>query len=117
MEAGNCRNIAEETCLVPAAASAGEEEREPNAPSFNFITDIFFLAHKCLDLGFRVVQEKFVKLNQELNRTQELYRDGHSKGALEVAFICVVASRGRQIYFTQPGIHSFWPVALQGGPR
>ena len=66
------RNIAEETCLVPAAE--GEEERVPNTSSFNFITDIFFLAHKCLDLGFRVVQEKFIKLNQELNRTQELYR-------------------------------------------
>ena len=84
LTAVNCRNIAEETCLVPA--EAGEEEREPNAPSFNFITDIFFLAHKCLDLGFRVVQEKFVKLNQELNRTQELYRDARSKGALDVAF-------------------------------
>ena len=35
---------------------------------YNFITDIFFLAHKAQDLGFRVCNEKFMKLNQ-VNKT------------------------------------------------
>ena len=43
--------------------------------SFNFITDIFFLTHKSLDLGFRVCHEKLVKTNQEIVRQQDIFRD------------------------------------------
>ena len=112
----NTRNIAEETCLVPAAAAEGEGEREPNAASFNFITDIFFLAHKCLDLGFRVVQEKFIKLNQELNRTQELYRDVQKvvpRLRDPSSFQPMPEAAGD---FTQPRGHFLDPFLVQGGP-
>ena len=34
-----------------------------------------FSCFRALDLGFRTVQEKFVKLNQELSRLQGAYRD------------------------------------------
>ena len=56
----------------------GGREGSPPA-SFNFITDVFFLTQKTLDLGFRVVQEKFVKLNQELNRQQNAYREAQGQ--------------------------------------
>ena len=39
---------------------------------YNFITDIFFLAHKSQDLGFRVCHEKFMKLNQVRSDSRKL---------------------------------------------
>jgi len=41
---------------------------------YNFSTDIFFLAHKAQNLGFRVCHENLVKLNQELARVQRQHR-------------------------------------------
>ncbi len=67
------RDADKETFLIPAT----EEEKEAdgmNVP-YGFVTDLFFLTHKCLDLGFRVVHEKFVKLNQNLGRQQQGYRE------------------------------------------
>ena len=49
----------------------------------NFISDIFFLTQKSLDLGFRVILETFVKLNQELGRQQQLYREAAGGPAAE----------------------------------
>ena len=63
------RKLKDETFLLP---STEEEKDNDNVPDqFNFVTDIFFLAHKSLDLGFRVCHEKFVKMNQELGRLQQ----------------------------------------------
>jgi len=70
------QGLAGATCLVPAA----EGEERPTLPAYTFSTEIFFLAHRCLDLGFRPVQEKFVKLNQELGRLQGLYREAMAGG-------------------------------------
>jgi len=69
-----------ETCLV----GLGEEDRQKRetAASYNFPTEIFFMAHKTLDLGFRPVQEKFIKLNQELSRLQAAYRDAAQVGGV-----------------------------------
>ncbi len=33
------------------------------------------MTHRCLHLGFHVVYERFMKLNQELHRVQALYQD------------------------------------------
>ena len=59
-------NLHAETTLI----SLDEEEKRNRevSPAFNFPTEIFFMAHKTLDIGFRPVQEKFIKLNQELGR-------------------------------------------------
>ena len=51
-----------------------EGTQRTTSTSYSFSTEIFFMAHKALDLGFRTVQEKFVKLNQELSRLQGAYR-------------------------------------------
>ena len=67
------RNAEKETFLIPSETE--EKENEDIPEKYNFITDIFFLTHKSLDLGFRVCHEKFVKMNQELGRHQNMYRE------------------------------------------
>ena len=46
------RDAGSETFLIPSEPEEKENEDVPE--TFNFITDIFFLTHKSLDLGFRV---------------------------------------------------------------
>ena len=72
------REAQKETFLIPSEAEDKEKEDVPE--SFNFITDIFFLTHKSLDLGFRVCHEKLFKMNQELGRHQQMYRELMSSG-------------------------------------
>ena len=71
------KNLDKETFLL-----ANEDKQSPTLSSqeFNFVTEIFFLAQKSLDLGLRVCHEKFVKMNQELGRQQQAYRDLMSSG-------------------------------------
>eukprot|EP00092_Neocalanus_flemingeri_P008087 GFUD01008727.1.p1 GENE.GFUD01008727.1~~GFUD01008727.1.p1 ORF type:complete len:1041 (+),score=441.41 GFUD01008727.1:59-3181(+) len=69
-----------ETCLV--GVGEAEREKRDTSASYNFPTEIFFMAHKTLDLGFRPVQEKFIKLNQELSRLQSAYRDAAQVGGV-----------------------------------
>jgi len=69
-----------ETCLV--GMGEAEKEKRETAASYNFPTEIFFMAHKTIDLGFRPVQEKFIKLNQELSRLQSAYRDAAQVGGV-----------------------------------
>ena len=66
------RDASKETCLVE---SVDPDERICDVDTFNFITDIFFITHKSMDLGLRVCHEKLVKINQELGRQQEVYRE------------------------------------------
>ena len=76
-------NMATETCLVSLDES--DRDKREVLPVYNFPSQIFFLTHKCLDLGFRPVQEKFLKLNQELGRLQSAYRDASASGGGEAA--------------------------------
>lgn len=46
-----------ETCLIPTS----EGEARPVATSFSFVTECFFLTHRALDLGYRVILEKLFK--------------------------------------------------------
>ena len=52
-----------------------KKDQEEKEKEFNFITEIFYLTQKSLDLGLRVCHEKFVKMNQELGRHQQVYRE------------------------------------------
>jgi len=72
------REMASATCLV--TPDLGEGEEREHSPSFNFSTELFFMTHRTLDLGFRTVHEKFVKLNQELNQLQNSYRNAQAAG-------------------------------------
>jgi len=66
-----------ETCLVPT----DEGEADPaTADSYTFVCECFFMTHQAIQLGMHVAQEKFVKLNQELHRTQGMYQDLVAQG-------------------------------------
>ncbi len=41
--------LSEETCLVPPVEA--ENERLPVEDSYNFITECFFMTHRCINLG------------------------------------------------------------------
>lgn len=65
------RDIHAETCLI----TPPEGVRRASAPGYNFTTICFFVTHRILNLGFNPIVEKFMRLNQELARTQRLYED------------------------------------------
>lgn len=52
-----------ETCLLPTESENGVNEERPSATSYSFVTECFFMAHRTLDLGFRVAVDKLIKLN------------------------------------------------------
>lgn len=68
------KGLDKETTLVPNSEEHPEYPTDQDS-NMNFISDVFFLTQKCLNVGFRVAHEKFMKLNQELNRHQTLYRE------------------------------------------
>lgn len=67
--------LVSETCLLPK-----DEPMETEDCTFNFITECFFATHYAFRIGFHVVNEKMVKQNQELVRTQRLYEEARSQG-------------------------------------
>ncbi|KAK0174457.1 hypothetical protein PV327_010224 [Microctonus hyperodae] len=69
-----------ETCLIPTSSN----ETRPVAKNFGFITECFYLTHRALDLGFRVVLDKLMKSNQDLNRIQRLLNDASESGNSDV---------------------------------
>jgi len=91
-------NLHSETTLI----SLDEEEKRNRevSPAFNFPTEIFFMAHKTLDIGFRPVQEKFIKLNQELGRMQSAYRDAAAIGGEAAEMIQGRMESAMQRYLT-----------------
>lgn len=74
------KGMSSETCLIPTS----EDGAKPVAKSFGFITECFFLTHRALDLGYRVVLDKFLRTNQSLVRIQRVYEDAQAGGRSEV---------------------------------
>ncbi|XP_012224717.1 ubiquitin conjugation factor E4 A isoform X2 [Linepithema humile] len=72
--------LTSETCLIPTP----EGETRPVADSYGFTTECFFLTHRALDLGYRVILEKFLRINQDLARIQRAYNDARTGGSSEV---------------------------------
>ncbi|ESO87173.1 hypothetical protein LOTGIDRAFT_210561 [Lottia gigantea] len=73
--------LKEETCLIPV--KEGEDINIDNTETYNFITECFFMAQQCTNLGFHTVHTKFTKLNQDLHRVQRLYQDVRPQAASE----------------------------------
>ncbi|GBM80653.1 Ubiquitin conjugation factor E4 A [Araneus ventricosus] len=69
------KSISSETCLLPR-----DEPMETDETVYNFMTEIFFFTHYAFRIGFHVVNEKMVKQNQELIRTQRLYEEARMQG-------------------------------------
>lgn len=74
--------VEKETCLISMADS---EQPRKTADSYNFVTEVFYMTHKAIDLGYRVCIEKFNQMNREMARLQDLYRDSQAQGASEVS--------------------------------
>ncbi|XP_029162873.1 ubiquitin conjugation factor E4 A [Nylanderia fulva] len=74
------KELSSETCLIPTP----EGERRPIADSYGFTTECFFLTHRALDLGYRVILDKFLRTNQDLARIQRAYNDAQIGGSSEV---------------------------------
>lgn len=65
-------NLQQETCLVPCEDTS---EVRVTSSTYNFITECFFMAHKAIDLGFKVIGDKLVRLNQEMGRIERTYNE------------------------------------------
>lgn len=59
-----------ETCLIPWNPDT-ESVSRPSARSFNFVTEIFFMTHRALDLGAQVVFERWMQLARNLAMVQQ----------------------------------------------
>jgi ubiquitin conjugation factor E4 A len=47
--------------------------------TYGFISECFYLAHKALDLGFKVTFEHLMRLNQDLARIQRAFIDAQNQ--------------------------------------
>ncbi|XP_071868811.1 ubiquitination factor E4A [Bombus fervidus] len=74
------KGMSSETCLIPMS----EGGARPVAKTFGFTTECFFLTHRALDLGYRVVLDKLLRANQDLVRIQRIYQDAQNGGRSEV---------------------------------
>ncbi|KAG5672378.1 hypothetical protein PVAND_002510 [Polypedilum vanderplanki] len=70
------KDYEKETNLIPF----DEDEQRVTAEKYNFITEIFFLTHKCIDLSYRVCIEKVSRMNREIHRLQQAYQDATRGG-------------------------------------
>lgn len=69
--------VEKETCLRPT----NENEKRKSSASYNFVTEVFYITHKAIDLGYRVCIERFFQLNREISRLQNGYQDAQSQGS------------------------------------
>ena len=70
------KDFDKETCLIPFE----EDEVRITANKYNFVTEIFFMTQKCLDLSYRVCIEKWTRMNREIHRLQSAYQDSMQGG-------------------------------------
>lgn len=61
----------DETCLLPTP----EGEERLTAEKYNFVTEIFFMAHKCFELANRPCLERLSRGMRELQNTQTAYEE------------------------------------------
>ncbi|XP_017154449.1 ubiquitin conjugation factor E4 A [Drosophila miranda] len=61
----------DETCLLPTV----EGEERVTAEKYNFVTEIFYMTHKCFELANRPCIERLGRVMRELQNTQTAYED------------------------------------------
>lgn len=57
------KNMSSDTCFIPVALDDGIEEQRLIADSYSFVTECFFMAHRTIDLGYRVGVDRLIKQN------------------------------------------------------
>lgn len=70
------KDFNKETCLIPF----DEDEVPMSSKKYNFVTEIFFMTHKAIDLSYRVCIEKVTRMNREIHRLQSAYQDSLQSG-------------------------------------
>lgn len=70
------KDVEKETCLI----AFEEDEKRVTADKYNFVTELFFMTHKTIDLGYRVCIEKVMRMNREIGRLQNAYQDAMGQG-------------------------------------
>lgn len=105
------KGMHEETCLI----SVGEGAERHQSATYKFATECFFMAHKCLQLGFHTLHERIVKLITELRRLQRVYSDAvqQARGSDEVVQgIRNAVERGTTMYLSSRA-HMMEPQTLE----
>lgn len=64
--------LSSETCFIPLESTDGVGETRKTADKYNFITESFFMAHKSIDLSFRVAVDQMMNLNHVRNMFDSL---------------------------------------------
>lgn len=70
------KDFEKETCLVPFE----ENEERVTASKYNFVTELFFMTQKAVDISYRVCIEKVTRMNREIHRLQSAYQDSMQGG-------------------------------------
>ncbi|KAJ9594013.1 hypothetical protein L9F63_014573, partial [Diploptera punctata] len=83
------RNLAAETCLIPSL----EDVARPTSETYGFVSECFYLAHKALDLGFRVTFEHLIRLNQDLARMQRAFIDAQNQAGANAEVVRAIEER------------------------
>lgn len=71
------KDFEKETCLIPLE----ENGERITAKKYNFVTEIFFMTQKAIDLSYRVCIEKVTRMNREIHRLQAAYQDAMQGGS------------------------------------
>lgn len=73
--------VDKETCLIPFS-----DENQPRqiSSSYNFVTEVFYMTHRAIDLGYRVCIEKFFQMNRAIQENSRVYRDVQAQGGSEM---------------------------------
>lgn len=70
------KDFEKETCLIPF----DENEERLTVSKYNFVTEIFFMTQKAIDLSYRVCIEKVTRMNREIHRLQSAHQDATQSG-------------------------------------
>ncbi|KAL1140342.1 hypothetical protein AAG570_000274 [Ranatra chinensis] len=73
----HCRSLHNETCLQPV--EEGDEPRPVASQPFSFMTELFHVTHRALDLSVRVLLERTQQLYQEIGRLQQTLSDAQAQ--------------------------------------
>lgn len=65
-----------ETCLLPT----DDGEERVTSETYNFITELFFMTHKAIELSYRVGYENCIRITRENQNMSTAYQDAISQG-------------------------------------
>lgn len=83
------KGLDSETCLIPIA----ENEQRPTAEKYSFVTECFFMAHRALDLGFRVSLERLMQLYRDVTQIQRVFMEVQEQGSFQSEVVQTIRQR------------------------